>query len=261
MKNWIDELFIQRSGLFLKLLNQRWSRTGELVNGMLKVLDGFGIKSGAMLDLCCGNGRISIFMAKMGFRTVGVDISKVFLEDGRRKALENGVDKQVTFLEGDVRNLKNVLGGNFEPFDVVVNAWTSIGYYSQSDDLDVFKQARQLSREGAVLLILETMHTEYLSLRFFPTSNGETDNLVMLEDRKFDPINARVRTKWSFYKRRGENLEFVDRVEFEHHIYSLSELSSLLRKAGWETVASYGNLSTLQAMSPLTSLNIAAKAI
>jgi hypothetical protein len=55
-------------------------------------------------------------------------------------------------------------------------------------------------------------------------------------------------------------LEFIDKVEIEHHIYSLSELSSLLKRAGWETVASYGNISTLQPMSPLTSLNIAAKA-
>jgi hypothetical protein len=50
-------------------------------------------------------------------------------------------------------------------------------------------------------------------------------------------------------------------VEFEIHVYSLSELSSLLREAGWETVRFYGNLSTLQPMSPLTSMNIVAKAI
>jgi hypothetical protein len=82
----------------------------------------------------------------------------------------------------------------------------------------------------------------------------------MLEDRKYDPTTSNLSTSWIFYDKRGQNLRFLDRVDFENHIYSLSELSSLLRKARWETIASYGNLSTLQPMSPLTSLNIVAKA-
>jgi len=189
MNDWINKLFVEHADLFLKLLNQRWAQTEELVNGMSRLLDGFGIKSGSLLDLCCGNGRVSICMAKRGFKTVGVDISRAFIEDARKKAGEHGVSSVVTFLEGDVRKLKKVVGGVSQPFDVVVNAWTSIGFYSVEDDL-----------------------------------------------------------------------EFMDKVDIEHHVYSPSELSFLLGKAGWETLAFYGRLSTLQPMSPLTSLNIVAKA-
>ena len=261
MKNWITKLFVERSDLFLKLLNQRWPKTEELVNGIMKVLDSFGIRSGTVLDLCCGNGRISTFMAKKGFRSVGVDISKPFLEDGRRKAKEHGVSYRVTFLQGDVRKLGKIVGRNRKRFDVVVNAWTSIGFFSQDDDLSIFKQARSLSREDAILFVAETMHTEYLSIKFVPTSYAEIDDVVMLENRKYDPITANVKTAWIFYHKQGENLEFVDKVDIEHHIYSLSELSSLLRKAGWETLACYGSFSTLQPMSPLTHLNLVAKAV
>jgi hypothetical protein len=56
-------------------------------------------------------------------------------------------------------------------------------------------------------------------------------------------------------------LDFIDETEISHHVYSLSGLSSLLKKAGWETAACYGSFMTLQAMSPLTSLNVVAKAI
>ena len=45
------------------------------------------------------------------------------------------------------------------------------------------------------------------------------------------------------------------------HTYSLSELCTLLRRASWEPVATYGNLATLQPMTPLTSMNIVAKAV
>lgn len=31
---------------------------------MVKVLSGFGLVSGNLLDLCCGNGRIPVYMAK-----------------------------------------------------------------------------------------------------------------------------------------------------------------------------------------------------
>jgi ubiquinone/menaquinone biosynthesis C-methylase UbiE len=260
MKDWTEKLFAKNSDIFLKFLNERWSRTEEMVNGIIKVLSGFGITSGNLLDLCCGNGRISIHIAKKGFKAVGLDISKAFLEDAKRKAEEHKVSSMVTFLEGDVRNLKKVVGKIRQPFDVVVNAWTSIGYFSQRDDLKIFKQARELSKENAVLLIAETMHTEFLALKFVPTGYSEVDNIVLLESRNYDPTTARLKTVWNFYKKCGENLEFIDRVEYELHIYSPSELSSLLRKAGWEPVAFYGSFSALQPMSPLTSLNLVARA-
>jgi SAM-dependent methyltransferase len=261
MTDWVSRLFIERSDLFLRLLNQRWLKTEELVNGMTRVLGGFGVVSGNLLDLCCGNGRVSIHMAERGFKTVGVDISRAFLEDARKKARDRGVSNLVTFLEGDARNLNGVIGKSFQPFDVIVSAWTSIGFYTQEDDLSIFMQARQLSKEGAILFVAETMHTEYLSLKFTPGSYTDLDHLIMLENRKYDPITSQISTSWTFYNKRGQDLEFVDKVDITHHVYSLSELSSLLRKADWETVATYGSLSTLQPMSPLTHMNIVAKAI
>jgi len=260
MSDWTRKLFVEHSDLFLKLLNERWSRTEEVVNGMLKVLSGFGIASGNLLDLCCGNGRISIYMAKKGFKAVGVDISRAFLEDARKKAKEHKVSHDVTFLEGDVRNLKKVVGDVSQPFDIVVNAWTSIGYFSQDDDINMFKQARELSRKDAVLIIAETMHSDFLAVKFTPTGYQEVGDTVLLESRKYDPTTSQLTAAWTFYNKRGENLKFIDRIELENHVYSQSELSSVLRKAGWEPVAFYGSFLTLQSMNPLTSLNVVARA-
>ena len=261
-RDWVSKLFVERSDLFLRLLNQRWSGTEELVDGITKVLDRFGIKAGHLLDLCCGNGRISIHMAKKGFKAVGVDISRVFLEDAEKKAREHGVSNLVTFLEGDIRKLVEVVKTRYSrPFDVLVSAWTSVGFYEKEDDLSMFKQARQLSREGAILFVAETMHTEYLSIKFAPTSYTELNRFIILKNRKYEPITSQASTSWIFYSKRGRDLELIDKVEITHHVYSLSELSSLLLKAGWKTVASYGNLSTLEPMSPLTHMNIVAKSV
>jgi len=260
MSDWVKNLFIEHSNLFLKLLDYRWGRTEELVDGMMKVLKDFGISSGSLLDLCCGNGRIAICMAKRGFRAVGVDISKAFIEDAKRKAEEHKVSDLTTFLEGDVRKLRTIVGSRLQPFDVVVSAWTSVGYYSPKDDLRVFRQARELSREGAILFVTETTHSEYLSLRFAPTSFMELEDMVVLESREYDPIKSEITTSWAFYERRGEDLSFIDRLEFRLHVYSYSELCGLLGEAGWEAVALYGSLATLQPKSPLSHMNIVAKA-
>ena len=199
---------------------------------------------------------------KKGFKAVGVDISRAFLEDAERKAREHGVSNLVTFLEGDIRQLEEIVRTRYSrPFDVLVNAWASSGFYEKEDDLSIFKQARQLSREGAILFVAETAHTKYLSIKFAPTSYTDLNRFVILENRKHKTITSQASTSWIFYYKRGQDLEFMDRVNSTHHVYSLSELSSLLLKAGWGTVVSYGNLSTLQPMSPLTHMNIVAKAV
>jgi 2-polyprenyl-3-methyl-5-hydroxy-6-metoxy-1,4-benzoquinol methylase len=261
MEDWIQKLFVENANVFLKLLDEKWKMTEELVNGIIKVLDGFGITSGNLLDLCCGNGRISVHMAKRGFKAVGVDISKAFIEDANKKAREHGVSDRTKFLEGDVRRLKEVLKGVSEPFDVVVNAWSSIGYFPKEEELSVFKQARELSKEGAILFIIETAHTEFFSVKFTPKCYSEIENIVILENRAYDPKTAQLNSTWTIYKRHKNDLKFIDKVDFQLHIYSLSELFELLKRAGWQTVAHYGSLSNLQPTTPLTSLNIVAKAI
>jgi ubiquinone/menaquinone biosynthesis C-methylase UbiE len=199
-------------------------------------------------------------MAKKGFEVVGVDFSKAFLEDARRKAQVHEVSDRVTFLEGDVRNLRKVVGDVARSFDVIVSAWTSVGYFSQDDDVSMFKQARQLSAKNAVLLIAETMHSDFIAVKFTPTSFQEVGDIVLLENRKYDPTTSQLVAEWIFYKKRGEDLEFINRVTVENHVYSQSELSSVLRRAGWEPIEFYGSFVTLQKMSPFGSLNVVARA-
>lgn len=260
MNDWTKKLFIENADIFLKIMEERWSRTEELVNGMVKILANFGITSGNLLDLCCGNGRVSIYMAKKGFKAIGIDISKVFIEDAKRKAEVHKVSGLVTFLQGDVKNLKKVVRRVSQLFDVVVNVWTAIGYSSPEDDLKMFKQARELSREGAVLFIAETLPSEYISVKFTPTSYMEVGDIIVLENRTYDQTTSQLKTFWIFYRKRGEDLKFVDKVELTLHVYNVSELSALLRKAGWEPIAFYGSLATLQPMNALSSLNMVAKA-
>lgn len=54
-----------------------------------------------VLDLACGEGRNSVWLARMGCDVVGVDISPLALAKARRLAAE--LDVTPSFIEGDLR--------------------------------------------------------------------------------------------------------------------------------------------------------------
>jgi SAM-dependent methyltransferase len=260
MTEWARKLFVERADLSIKIMNLRWPYTEKIVDGMIKVLKEREVTSGRLLDLCCGNGRISTHFAKRGFEATGIDFSKYYLADAKMRAEAHGVSDRVTFIEGDVRNLKDALKDYGGHFDVVVNAWTSIGYSTIEDDLSIFEQARQLSKDNAILFIVDTMHAGRASMRPNQTSFLEIDDTVLLEKSTYDQPSSEMRTTWTFYRKIGDDLHYLDELEYVIHVYSLSELSALLKGAGWQTEAYYGNISTQQPMSPLTGMNVIAKA-
>ena len=158
MTDWQEKLFVERADLSVRIMNLRWPYTEGAVDGIVRILEEHGITGGSVLDLCCGNGRISVHLARRGFRATGVDFSRPYIEDARRNAERLGVSDATRFVEGDVRDLAGVLCDQGESFDAVVSAWTSIGYTTVEDDLSTFRQARRLAGEGSVLLIIETQN-------------------------------------------------------------------------------------------------------
>src|SRR5262245_2072038 len=59
-----------------------------------------------VLDVPCGNGRLTIALARRGHSMTGVDFTPVFLAEGRAAA----GDLPVTFLERDMRALDGLSG-------------------------------------------------------------------------------------------------------------------------------------------------------
>lgn len=66
------------------------------------------------LDIACGEGRNSLFLASHGFKVVGLDISDVGLCKGRSRAQEVGADIDFRLVDLDEYLLE-------ETFDVILN--------------------------------------------------------------------------------------------------------------------------------------------
>ena len=66
------------------------------------------------LDIACGEGRNSIFLAQHGFRVVGLDISDIGLAKGRNRAQAMGVEVDFRWVDLD----GGIIDGRF---DLVLN--------------------------------------------------------------------------------------------------------------------------------------------
>lgn len=99
------------------------------------------------IDLGCGTGTNSVFLAARGFDVTGVDCAPFALEAARRKAASAGV--RVNWVEADVQHF----GRDLEPFALVFDR----GCYHccRRVDLEGYRQTlRNVTRPGARFLIL-----------------------------------------------------------------------------------------------------------
>ncbi len=82
-----------------------------------------------VLDLCCGQGRHALELARRGFTHVtGMDRSRYLVRLARRRAKRESLD--VTFREGDARHLRMPENS----FDAVLVLGNSFGYFDRPED-------------------------------------------------------------------------------------------------------------------------------
>jgi D-alanine-D-alanine ligase len=118
-------------------------------------------KESRILDLCCGQGRHSLEMARRGFVNVeGLDRSRYLIRKAKAKAKEENLP--VRFREGDARNLPYPS----DTFDFVMIVGNSFGYFDNpNDDIRILREVfRVLKPYGKVLLDLAD--GDYLSKNY-----------------------------------------------------------------------------------------------
>lgn len=74
------------------------------------------LRPGSVLDLACGDGRNSLYLAERGFAVTGIDIAEVGLERLQRTARDRAL--VITTLEADLE--ASDLKADWGPFDTVI---------------------------------------------------------------------------------------------------------------------------------------------
>jgi len=237
-KHWTQETFIENPMLFMPDLLGRIEKAEEEAACLREIFSEHGVPGdGLVLDLACGIGRHSTALARLGYRCVGVDISPEYVARARELAAAEGVSGSCSFVAGDMRRLRDAVGGC--SFDAAVSMYTSLGYYDAETDADVLSQVRELAEHG--VLVVETMNRGYgksLSRR----RRSRVGEYVRLEESLFDEETSRLRAVWRMYRQNGQDLEYVGSIRFDNRLYTGAELMELAGMAGWENRRVYGGL-------------------
>lgn len=85
------------------LWDKKWTEMDKApqVNGVL-LRNRAQLGHGIAIDVACGQGQNSIWLAQNGFKVLGVDLSPVALAQAQRAARVAGVQEKVTFVQVDL---------------------------------------------------------------------------------------------------------------------------------------------------------------
>lgn len=103
-----------------------------------------------VVDLGCGTGRESVFLAEQGFSVTGVDFTKVALRRARRRAAAAGVTGQCQFVRGDLTAPEGP--GLQASYDLLIDFGTLDDLVGR-DRLAMAGLIHRLSRPGSVFLL------------------------------------------------------------------------------------------------------------
>jgi len=181
-------------------------------------------------DLCCGVGRHSLELARRGFAVTAVDRTGRYLEQAREAAQSEGLE--IDFVHADMRDFCRP-----ESFDVVLNLFTSFGYFdAQRDDRQVVENAHR-SLKGDGRFLLDLMSKEIIARVFRARDWHPVDGGMMLEDRKIVDDWTRIENCWTLI-REGRQHQWT----FSHRLYSAAELCRLLEDGRFRKTRAYGGL-------------------
>ena len=189
-----------------------------------------------ILDLCCGQGRHSIELAKRGFTHItGLDRSRFLIQKARKIAKKDGL--LVKFKEGDARNLP------FPPdsFDIVMILGNSFGYFETiQEDLKVLKEVFKVLKPWGKIL-LDLTDGDYLRKNYQPRSWEWIDkDLFVCRERSLSlDLQRLISREVVNHVNKGV---LVDQF-YAERLYSKEKISDILKNVGFSEVVVHGNIS------------------
>lgn len=179
-----------------------------------------------VLDLGCGNGRMSIALARRGMQVVGIDRSPDSISEARRVG-----GGKCRFILADWRNIPAT-----SRFDCVLFWFTTL-VAGRDIDLQSLRIARaNLVEQGA--LLIETRHWDRSKRRFDIVTERSIPEGTLTETHAYDPATG-IQTS-------VEHFRFLGRLQirtYQIRRYGFAELRDLCYEAGFEHVDGFDECS------------------
>lgn len=217
--------FAQVYDLFMD--NVPYEQWGEYLDGLFKE---YGIKNGLLLDLGCGTGKLTRFLAEKGYDMIGVDYSYEMLDIAKGQS-----DDSILYLLQDMRE--------FELYGTVrgiYSACDSLNYVLEEDELrNVFSLVNNYLDPGGIFIFDLNTPYKYRELLAENTFAENREEGSFIWENYFDEAEGINEYDLTLYIK--ENDGRFQRFEESHFqkCYDLETIKRLLVEAGMEFVAVY----------------------
>jgi len=191
-------------------------------------------KQDRILDLCGGQGRHSLELAKRGYKDLTVlDFSKYLLRLGKTKA--EAQDSNIRFLCMDARST----GLKDSDYSVIFIMANSFGYFQdEEENLLLLRESHRLLKEGGKLL-LDLTDSDYAKKNLKPLSRHRANKEISVLRQRRLAGNIIKAKETVISEKKGVIREGL----YCERLYSKYKILNLLKKAGFGKISIKNNLS------------------
>jgi len=181
-----------------------------------------------IIDLGCGKGRHSIYLHRLGFQVVGLDLSKQNIAFAQRFSNIFGNER----LKFHVQDMRKQFAGR--DFDYVLNMFTSFGYFeTDQENMDAIVSAADSLKLGGKLVI-DFFNTEKVISQLVPHHEVTISGINFRIHKSFE--NGFI-VKQIRFEDKGNSYHFTEKVR----AIKEADFLEYFRKAGLKLIDCFGN--------------------
>ncbi|MBN1292086.1 MAG: class I SAM-dependent methyltransferase [Candidatus Latescibacteria bacterium] len=183
-----------------------------------------------VLDLCCGPGRHDSAIAELGCSVVGLDYSMPMLKIARESAPYEST--YPLYVRGDARHVPF----KDEAFDVVLNLFTSFGYFTDEENKELIVTIARVLKPGGRYLI-DYLNPKQVIENLVEVSSRNKEGMKITEKRHYDRTTGRIE-KTIFLQWDENSQTFHESVR----LYEPEEMRAMIRNAGLGNTTMLGSV-------------------
>ena len=180
-------------------------------------------KDDSILDLACGKGRHSIFLNSLGYKVTGLDLSK--------NSIEHAKTHESNSLHFDVHDMRNTYKTQFE---VVLNLFTSFGYFDE--DVDNFK---------VIQTIKSSLKQNGIGVIDFMNSPVVIENLMAQNSYEDEGVKFKLKRSYTngFVTKKIEVKDADKTYHFQEKVraFNFKDFETMLSNAGLHLLDCFGS--------------------
>jgi SAM-dependent methyltransferase len=177
-----------------------------------------------ILDVACGKGRHSVYLAAQGFEVTGIDLSQQSIAFARTFESDH-----LSFYRHDMRDIFRV---NY--FDLGLNLFTSLGYFDNQTDNAKAIKATALNLKIGGKLVIDFFNAQKVQQNLIPEQTKTVEHINFYISKRIEDNNI---LKTIQFSDKGNSYTFQEKVT----LLTLTQFQHFLDDAGLKLLEVFGN--------------------